>query len=54
MPLAYLQNTLEQSFITIVALTALVTVHGEAPMAYISASVPLVALGRIAFARGYP
>jgi hypothetical protein len=53
-PLAFLQNTLEQSFITIVALTALATVEGEAPIAYISASVPLFAVGRIAFARGYP
>lgn len=53
-PLAYLQNTLEQSFVTVVALTALSTVEGDAPMAYISASVPLFIVGRVAFARGYP
>lgn len=53
-PLAYLQNTLEQSFITIVAMTALSTVEGEAPMAYVSASIPLFAIGRVTFARGYP
>jgi hypothetical protein len=53
-PLAFLQNTLEQTVITALALVALATVEGDAPLAYICASVPLFALGRIAFARGYP
>lgn len=53
-PLAYLQNTLEQTVITVIALTALATVEGDAPMAYISASIPLFVVGRVTFARGYP
>lgn len=53
-PLAFLQNTLEQTVIMVVALTALASLEGDAPMAYICASVPLFAVGRIAFARGYP
>jgi hypothetical protein len=51
--LAYLQNTLEQTVITAFALTALATIEGDAPLAYICASVPLFALGRLTFARGY-
>ncbi|MCM3681271.1 MAPEG family protein (plasmid) [Sphingomonas panni] len=53
-PAAFLQNTLEQVFITTTAFLALATVEGEAPLAYIAASIPLFAVGRITFLRGYP
>lgn len=53
-PAAFLQNTLEQAVITSFAFLALATVEGEAPLAYVLASVPLFALGRVTFLRGYP
>ena len=53
-PAAFLQNTLEQVVITTLAFLALATVEGEAALAYIVASLPLFALGRITFLRGYP
>lgn len=52
-PLAFLQNTLEQATITVVTMLALATVEGEAPLAFIMASVALFAIGRITFLRGY-
>ena len=51
---AFLQNTLEQAFITSVATLALATVGGEAALAYIVATVVLFSLGRATFLRGYP
>ena len=53
-PKAFLQNTLEQAFTTSVAILALATVGGEAPLAYIVATVVLFSLGRATFLRGYP
>ena len=53
-PAAFLQNTLEQVVITMSAFLALATVEGEAALAYTVASLPLFALGRITFLRGYP
>ena len=52
-PVAFLQNTLEQVVITIVSFLALATLDGEAPLAFVVGSVPLFALGRITFLRGY-
>ena len=51
---AFLQNTLEQAFIATVAYLALATVEGEAPLAFIIASVVLFTVGRLTFLRGYP
>lgn len=51
---AFLQNTLEQAFLAIIALTALVTVQGEAPLAYALAAALCFSIGRITFLRGYP
>ena len=51
---AFLQNTLEQAFITAAAVLALATVDGEAALAYIVATVALFSLGRATFLRGYP
>lgn len=53
-PLAYLQNTMEQTFVTAFALLALATIEGDAPLAYATASVVLFSFGRLCFARGYP
>lgn len=53
-PKAFLQNTLEQAFITSVGMLALATVGGEAALAYIVATVILFSLGRATFLRGYP
>lgn len=52
-PVAYLQNTLEQAVVTAFTLLALTTIEGDAPLAYVSASVLLFTFGRFAFARGY-
>ena len=51
---AFLQNTLEQGLIAIVANLALATVGGEAPLAFIIASVVLFTAGRLSFLRSYP
>ena len=53
-PLAFLQNTLEQATLAAFATLALATVEGEAPLAFIAAIVVLFAIGRITFLRGYP
>ncbi len=53
-PLAFLQNTLEQATLAAFATMALATVEGEAPLAFIMGSVVLFAIGRITFLRGYP
>ena len=53
-PAAFLQNTLEQVFATTLAFLALATVEGEAPLAFIVASLPIFALGRVTFLHGYP
>lgn len=53
-PAAFLQNTLEQAFIAVIAHLALSTIEGEAPLAYVLASVALFCLGRAAFLIGYP
>ena len=53
-PIAFLQNTHEQVTMAAFALLALATVPGEAPLAFIMASVPLFAIGRVTFFRGYP
>lgn len=53
-PAAFLQNTLEQAFVTIVGHLALATVEGDAPLAYVLGSVALFCLGRATFLHGYP
>lgn len=53
-PAAFLQNTLEQVLITALAFMALATVEGEAALAYIAGSIPVFAVGRVTFLRGYP
>lgn len=53
-PIAFLQNTHEQVTLAAFAMLALATVPGEAPLAFMMASVVLFAIGRVAFLRGYP
>jgi len=53
-PVAFLQNTLEQVVLAALANLALATAQGDAPLAYMTASVPLFSIGRITFLRGYP
>ncbi|KAF0133341.1 MAG: ribosomal protein L11 [Methylocystaceae bacterium] len=53
-PIAFLQNTHEQVTMAAFAILALATVPGDAPLAFIMASVPLFAIGRFTFLRGYP
>lgn len=53
-PLAFLQNTLEQATLAAFAALALATVEGEAPLAFVVGMVVLFAIGRITFLRGYP
>lgn len=53
-PLAFLQNTLEQAVLAAFAILALATVEGGAPLAFIVGMVVLFAIGRITFLRGYP
>src|SRR3546814_6850343 len=48
-PLAFLQNTLEQAVLAAFAAMALATVDGEAPLSFIVAMVVLFAIGRITF-----
>lgn len=50
---AFLQNSLEQAFLAVVALTALVTVDGEAPLAYAIGALLCFGVGRLTFLRGY-
>ena len=51
---AFLQNTLEQAFVAVVAFNALATQPGEAVSAYLLAAAILFGVGRLAFLRGYP
>lgn len=51
---AFLQNTLEQSFIAIVTQLALVLLVGSAALPFIAGSCVLFAIGRVTFLRGYP
>lgn len=53
-PAAFLQNTLEQAFIAIVAHLALATLIAGSPLSLVPPAVLLFAIGRIAFLRGYP
>lgn len=53
-PAAFLQNTLEQALIAIMAHLALATTAGEAPLAYVLGAVALFCVGRVTFLRGYP
>ena len=50
----YLQNTLEQAFIAVVAHLALATLVVGPALSLIPVAVLLFAIGRIAFLRGYP
>lgn len=54
MQAAFLQNTLEQAFVTLLAQLALVLLLGAASMPLVAASVLLFAIGRITFLAGYP
>lgn len=51
---AFLQNTLEQAFITSVGMPSLATVGGEAALAHNVATVIRFSLRRAIFLRGYP
>jgi hypothetical protein len=53
-PLAFLQNTLEQAVLATFAILALATIDGEGPLAFIVGMVVLFAIGRLTFLRGYP
>lgn len=53
-PLAFLQNTLEQATLAAFAALTLATVGGEAALGFIVGMVVLFAIGRITFLRGYP
>lgn len=50
---AFLQNTLEQAFLAVVVTTALLTVEGEAPLAYALGAFVCFSVGRITFLKGY-
>ena len=51
---AFLQNTLEQAFVAVLAHLALATVSGPSPLAYVAGAVVLFCVGRICFLAGYP
>lgn len=51
---AFLQNTLEQSFIAIVTQLALVLLLGAAALPFIAGSSVLFGIGRVTFLAGYP
>lgn len=51
---AFLQNTLEQAFIAVLAHLALASLGGPGASAFVLAAVLLFAVGRIAFWVGYP
>lgn len=53
-PAAFLQNTLEQAFIAIVAHLALAALVVGPALSLLPPAVLLFAMGRIAFLRGYP
>lgn len=52
-PAAFLQNTLEQAFVAVLAHLALATVSGPDPLAYVAGAVGLFSIGRICFLAGY-
>jgi hypothetical protein len=51
---AFLQNTLEQTFIAVVAQLALILLLEEQALPLVAASTVLFAIGRVTFLRGYP
>lgn len=53
-PAAFLQNTLEQAFVAVLAHLALATVPGDYSLAYIVGAVALFCVGRVCFLIGYP
>lgn len=53
-PAAFLQNTLEQAFVAILAHLAMATVSGPYPLAYVAGAVGLFCVGRVSFLAGYP
>ncbi|KNY31078.1 MAPEG family protein [Agrobacterium genomosp. 3 str. CIP 111-78] len=53
-PVAFLQNTLEQAIVTMFTQLALLLVLGTIAMPLITGSVVLFALGRVTFLAGYP
>lgn len=53
-PVAFLQNTLEQYVVTAFTLLALVLLLGEPAMPFIAAAAALFGIGRITFLLGYP
>jgi hypothetical protein len=53
-PAAFLQNTLEQAFIAVVAHLALATLVAGPALSLAPPAVLLFAVGRVAFLRGYP
>ena len=53
-PVAFLQNTLEQSFVTLFSLLALILLLRTKAIPLVVASVLLFCIGRAAFLAGYP
>lgn len=53
-PVAFLQNTLEQAIVTMFTQLALLLVLGTIAMPLIAGSVVLFAVGRVTFLAGYP
>lgn len=51
---AYLQNTLEQAFVTLVTLLALVLLVGPLALPFLAASALLFSIGRGSFLKAYP
>ncbi len=54
MAAAFLQNTLEQSFVALFAQLALVLLLGRTALPLVAGSVVLFGIGRAAFLAGYP
>lgn len=53
-PAAFLQNTLEQAFVAVLAHLAMATVPGAYSLAYVAGAVVLFCVGRVCFLGGYP
>lgn len=53
-PRAFLQNTLEQAFLSVIGSLALVIVDGPQPVSYVIATVLCFSVGRLTFLIGYP
>jgi hypothetical protein len=53
-PAAFLQNTLEQAFVAVMAHLAMATVSGPYSLAYVAGAVVLFCVGRVCFLAGYP